>query len=68
MNMHFDWELFISALGLAFVLEGAFYTLGANKLPPILRLLAERPPSELRKLGLTALILGLLLVYFARSL
>ncbi|GAB6177179.1 hypothetical protein JCM16814_20700 [Desulfobaculum senezii] len=65
--MNFDWRLFVAALGLACVLEGALYTLAANQMPRILRQLAERPPSELRKFGLTAVILGLLLVMFARS-
>lgn len=65
--MHFDWKFFLAALGLAFVLEGSVYFLGAERLRPVLRLLAERPAADLRKLGLTAIILGLLLIYFVRS-
>ncbi|NJB68218.1 hypothetical protein GGQ74_001891 [Desulfobaculum xiamenense] len=65
--MQFDWKLFTAAIGLAFVFEGVFYALAANHMQRILRALADRPPSELRTLGLTAAILGLLLVWFARS-
>ena len=65
--MHLDWRLFLLALGLAFVLEGAVYFLGAERMRPVFKLLAERPAKDLRKLGLTAIILGLLLIYFVRS-
>jgi uncharacterized protein len=65
--MEFNWKLFVAALGLAFILEGCVYFLAADKLPAVLRLLSERPPSDLRKLGLTAIILGLLLVYFIKA-
>jgi len=65
--MHFNWSIFFTALGLAFVFEGMFYFLGAERVPRILRILSERPPSDLRKLGLTAIILGLLIVFLARS-
>lgn len=64
--MQFDWTYFVAAAGLAFIFEGAVYFLGADKMPPLLKLLSERPPSDLRKLGLAAIILGLLLVYMAR--
>lgn len=65
--MHLDWRLFLLALGLAFVLEGVVYFLGAERVRPVLRLLSERPAGDLRKLGLTAIILGLLLIYFIRA-
>jgi hypothetical protein len=66
--MGIDWTDLVTALGLALVLEGVFYSAAAHKLPPLLRMLSERPPSELRKFGLGALVLGLLIVALARSL
>lgn len=66
-SMQMDWRLFLLALGLALVIEGAVYFLGAERVRPALKLLAERPAGDLRKLGLTAIILGLLLIYFVRA-
>ncbi|MCM0756560.1 DUF2065 domain-containing protein [Desulfovibrio aminophilus] len=66
--MHFDWTIFFIALGLAFVIEGLPYFLFAEHMPRILVALAERPPRHLRIMGLTAIILGVLLVSFGRSL
>jgi len=65
--MQFDWRVFVAAVGLAFIMEGAVYFLGAERMRPMLLRLIQRPASDLRKLGLTALILGLLLVALARS-
>lgn len=65
-RMEFDWKTFVTALGLAFVLEGLPYFLFAEKMPTVLRALSERPASELRRLGLTAILAGLLVVYLVR--
>jgi uncharacterized protein YjeT (DUF2065 family) len=65
--MDFDWKIFVTALGLAFILEGLPYFLLAEKMPTVLRGLSERPPSELRRLGLTAIAVGLVVVYLMRS-
>lgn len=65
--MQFDWHYFLAALGLAFILEGAAYFLGANRMHAMLRLLAERSPSELRVFGAVAVIAGLAMVWLARS-
>lgn len=65
--MGIDWTDLITAVGLAFVFEGMFYFIGADKLPPVLKLMSERPPSDLRKMGLAALILGILIIAFSRS-
>jgi hypothetical protein len=65
--MHIDWSLLLSALGLAFILEGLPYFLWAERMPKVLKLLAESPVSGLRRLGITAILAGLLLVYIARS-
>ena len=64
--MNFDWNLLLCALGLALILEGMPYFLCSEKMPEFLRFLSERPPSLLRKLGLGAIIIGLVLVLLAR--
>lgn len=66
--MNIDWSFLLAALGLAFIIEGIPYFLFAERMPLILLSLAERHPGTLRKLGLTAMILGLLLILFGRSL
>lgn len=65
--MDFDWTLFFLALGLAFVIEGLPYFLFAERMPQVLLTLAGQPPRHLRIMGLTAIILGVLLVSFGRS-
>lgn len=65
--MTFDWNLLICALGLALIFEGAPYFLWPEKMPEFLRFLSERPPSLLRKLGLLAMIAGLVLLTLGRS-
>jgi uncharacterized protein len=65
--MHIDWKLFLTALGLAFILEGLPYFVAAEKMPTVLRALAERRPRELRTLGLTAILAGLLLIFVLRA-
>ncbi|KAB1442719.1 DUF2065 domain-containing protein [Pseudodesulfovibrio senegalensis] len=66
--MNIDWTLILSALGLALVIEGIPYFIFADRMPRVLRTLAEQPPRNLRILGLTAAILGLLVIWLARSL
>lgn len=66
-RMHIDWKLFLTALGLAFVLEGLPYFLAAEKMPEVLRALSERRPRELRALGMTAMLAGLALIFFLRA-
>lgn len=65
--MHFEWKLFLTALGLAFVLEGLPYFLAAEKMPEVLRALSERQPRELRALGVTAIVVGLAVVFLVRA-
>ena len=66
-TMHIDWKILLTGLGLAFILEGLPYFLAAEKMPEVLRALAERTPRELRMLGLTAMLAGLLLLYLLRG-
>ena len=65
--MHFDWKIFLTALGLAFILEGLPYVLAAEKMPQVLRALSERRPGELRSLGVTAILAGLALIFVLRA-
>jgi uncharacterized protein YjeT (DUF2065 family) len=65
--MHFDWKIFLTALGLAFILEGLPYFLAAEKMPQVLRALSERRPGELRSLGVTAILAGLALIFVLRA-
>ena len=66
--MNIDWSLLIVALGLALVFEGIPYFLFAEHMPLMLVKLAEQPPKFLRFIGLVAIILGLLVISFGRSL
>jgi len=60
--------MFITAVGIAFILEGLPYFLFAERMPRMLQMLLEKSPASLRKMGIGALILGLVLVYLGRSL
>ena len=62
-----NFPTFITALGLAFILEGLPYFLFAERMPKVLQLLLEKSPAGIRKIGLGALLFGLILVYLGRS-
>jgi hypothetical protein len=64
--MHIDLPFFLCALGLAFILEGIPYFLFAEKMPGLLRMLLEKRPADLRKIGVGALLVGLLLIYMGQ--
>ena len=66
--MNIDWSFLLSALGLAFILEGIPYFLFSERMPRILITIIERGPRQLRILGLIAMIFGLLLISFGQSL
>lgn len=65
--MHIDWPFLLGAVGLAFVLEGAAYFLFPERMPRMLARLAEQSPGMLRGMGLAAMLLGLLLLFWARG-
>ena len=58
-------KLFLSALGLALILEGAPYFLAPEKMQGTLRLIVEQSPSMLRFAGLVAMLVGLSICYLA---
>jgi len=66
--MNIDWSLLFIAAGLALVFEGVPYFLFAERMPRMLLRLAAQPPKFLRFIGLAAIILGLLIISFGRSL
>ncbi len=65
--MHSSLGFFVAALGLALILEGLPYFLFAERMPSVLRLLAEREPASLRRMGALVILLGLVLVYIGRG-
>ena len=54
------------ALGLVLCVEGLVFALAPGRVEDALRLLAEMPVDTRRLLGLSALALGVLLVWIAR--
>ncbi|MCG8532161.1 MAG: DUF2065 domain-containing protein [Desulfovibrionales bacterium] len=64
--MQIDWNLLLTALGLAFVLEGLPYALFADKLPKYLRTVAASGPANIRRMGLMAMTIGVGLVWLIR--
>lgn len=61
-------KFFLCALGLAFILEGIPYFLFAERMPLVLRMLVEKPPSVLRKIGIGALVTGMILIFLGKNL
>jgi len=57
----------IIALGLVLVLEGAMYALFPQQMIDMIKRLPEMSPSVIRVAGLTAVVLGWLIVKFMRS-
>ncbi len=57
---------FICVLGLIFIIEGLPYFLFPEKLKIYLAKVTTMPDSTLRFLGITAMIAGLILLYFGR--
>lgn len=66
--MRFQWNIFIAALGLAFILEGLPYFLGPEAVKKLVARIVELPTSYLRGFGLAAIIAGLALVALSRLL
>jgi len=56
-----------TALGLVLVLEGVMYALFPEQMIEMLRKMPEIPPAMLRVAGLTAIVIGWLVVWLVRS-
>lgn len=65
--MYFDWELFLCAMGLAFVFEAMPWIIAPERLRESLLRLAEKDADELRRWGLVLLGTGILLIWYART-
>jgi uncharacterized protein YjeT (DUF2065 family) len=60
-------EYFLCVLGMVFILEGLPYFAFPDKVKSYIMKLQEMPDSVLRVLGLSAIITGLILIYFGRT-
>ena len=65
--MEFDWRFFLAALGLAMLLESLPYFIFAERMPTVLKMLAAKSPGSLRGMALLAILVGVGLIFLARS-
>ena len=61
-------ETALLALGLVLIVEGLVYALAPSLIDQMLAALAAIPPEARRMVGLLALVLGLVLVWAAKTL
>jgi uncharacterized protein YjeT (DUF2065 family) len=66
--MNFQFNIFLAALGLAFILEGFPYFLAPGAVKRMLVRMQDVQPSTLRLFGLVSMAAGLILVALARFL
>jgi len=60
-------EYFLCVLGMVFIIEGLPYFAFPEKVKSYIMKLKEMPDSTLRILGLSAIVTGLILIYFGRN-
>ena len=60
-------EYFLCVLGMVFIIEGLPYFAFPDKVKSYIMKLQELPDSVLRVLGLSAIVTGLILIYFGRT-
>ena len=60
-------KYFLCVLGMVFIIEGLPYFAFPEKVRSYIMKLQEMPDSVLRILGLSAIVAGLILIYFGRS-
>ncbi len=65
--MDFDIQLFLTAVGLAFILESLPWILFPSSMRNFLLSLATQSTGQLRMMGLFAMGLGLLVIWLVRS-
>lgn len=58
---------FLTALGIAFVLEGVIYALFPSRARAIWEMISAMPESSLRAIGLAAAFAGVFIVWLARG-
>jgi hypothetical protein len=59
-------NLFLSAVGLLLILEGAPYFAVPDRMKALMAQVSEAPPSVLRLMGLLAMAAGAAVLYLAR--
>lgn len=64
--MGFNMDYFLCVLGMVFIIEGLPYFLFPEKLKIYMLKIVELSPVNLRFLGISAMITGLILLYFGR--
>ena len=60
-------KYFLCVLGMAFIIEGLPYFIFPEKLKIYLLKMTTMPDSTLRFIGISAMIIGLILLYLGRS-
>jgi len=60
-------EYFLCVLGMVFIIEGLPYFAFPDKVKSYVMKLQELPDSILRVLGLSAIVTGLILIYFGKA-
>ncbi len=65
--MNFDVELFLCALGLAFIIEGLPWTLFPEAMRKAMLFMTVSPSLHLRRMGLLGIVAGLLIIWLVRS-
>ncbi|MDJ0857649.1 MAG: DUF2065 domain-containing protein [Dinoroseobacter sp.] len=61
-------SVWIIAFGLVFVIEGLVFALAPSRIEDVLRIFSEMPTDIRRKLGLSAVAFGVVLVWIGKSL
>lgn len=56
-------ELFITAIGLALIIEGLFPALFPNKWRNYVLQLAQETPQNIRSIGLTVAVIGIIILW-----
>jgi uncharacterized protein YjeT (DUF2065 family) len=60
-------EIFLSALGLVLIFEGIPYFISPPRMKEFMQQIQEMDDGTLRKMGLLAMIIGLLIIYLIRK-
>jgi len=60
-------DIFLSALGLVLIFEGIPYFISPPRMKEFMRQIQEMDDGALRKMGLSAMIIGLLIIYLVRK-
>lgn len=60
-------DYFLCVLGMVFIIEGLPYFLFPGKLKTYMIKITELPSTKLRFMGISAMIIGLILLYFGRQ-